>query len=62
IVTSQTQIISPPRSPAKIYTPTATNKGIRVCHADRVETASGNHDLSMANIKPILTLNQGEIT
>ncbi|CAM2717941.1 unnamed protein product [Rotaria socialis] len=62
IVTSQTQIISPPRSPAKIYTPAATNKGIRVCHADRVETASGNHDLSMANIKPILTLNQGEIT
>jgi hypothetical protein len=34
---------------------------VRICQADLIESESGNYDLSMVNIKPVLTLNQGEI-
>ncbi|CAF4150987.1 unnamed protein product, partial [Rotaria sp. Silwood2] len=43
------------------YTPSLNIEKVPVFHADRVESASGNHDLSMVNIKHVLTLNQGEI-
>ncbi|CAF1311454.1 unnamed protein product, partial [Adineta steineri] len=62
IITSiESPIVSPRRPPAKIYTPSPPREIIRICQADRVETESGNYDLSMVNIKPILTLNQGEV-
>ncbi|CAF3643377.1 unnamed protein product [Rotaria sordida] len=60
ITPAQATIVSP-RSPTKIYTPSSNIEKIPIFHADRVESASGNHDLSMVNIKHVLTLNQGEI-
>ncbi|UJR36709.1 hypothetical protein I4U23_029426 [Adineta vaga] len=61
ITSSEVRIISPHRPQAKIYTPSPPREKIRICQADRVETESGNYDLSIAKIKPILTLNQGEV-
>ncbi|CAF1029712.1 unnamed protein product, partial [Adineta ricciae] len=61
ITSSEVTITSTPRPQAKIYTPSPPREPIRICQADRIETASGNYDLSMAKVQPILTLNQGEI-
>ncbi|CAF0807335.1 unnamed protein product [Rotaria sp. Silwood1] len=61
ITPADTTEISPRRSPTKIYTSPTNIEKVPVFHADRVESASGNYDLSMVNIKHVLTLNQGEI-
>jgi hypothetical protein len=61
ITTTQAEITSPRRPPTKIYTPSPRTEPIRICQADLVESDSGNYDLSMVNIKSILTLNQGEV-
>ncbi len=60
ITSTETEIISPRRPPTQIYTPAQTET-VQICQADRVESDSGNYDLSMVNIKSIVTLNQGEI-
>jgi hypothetical protein len=59
--TIETIVIAPERPPTKIYTTSPPREPIRICQADRVETDSGNYDLSMAKVKPVLTLNQGEV-
>ena len=62
IITSiETDMVTSRRPQARIYTSSPQAETVRVCHADRVETDSGNYDLSMVNIRPIVTLNQGEI-
>ena len=61
ITTTEAEIISARRPPAKIYTPLPESETVQICQADRIETDSGNYDLSMANVRSIVTLNQGEI-
>ena len=34
---------------------------MRICQADLIETDSGNYDLSMANVRSVVTLNHGEV-
>lgn len=57
----ETIVIAPNRPPAKIYTPSPPREPIRICQADRVEVESGNYDLSVAKVRPVLTLNKGEV-
>lgn len=61
ITTTESEIITSRRPQAKIYTPIAQTETVQICQADRTETDSGNYDLSMANVRSIVTLNQGEI-
>ena len=61
VTTAETFVISPPRPHATIYAAAPQTGAIKVYHADHVESESVNHDLSMVNVKSVLTLNRGEI-
>jgi hypothetical protein len=61
ITSTQSEILSPRRPHTKIYTPSPPIEPVRIHQAHLAESDSGNYDLSMVNIRSILTLNQGEI-
>jgi hypothetical protein len=53
-------MLSSHRPQTKLYSNSSQIDTIRVCQADRIESASDNHDLSMVHINPIPTSNQHE--
>ena len=61
ITSTETEIITSRRPPAKIYTPVPQTEAVQICQADRVESDSGNYDLSMVNVRSTITLNQAEV-
>ena len=54
-------MVSPRRPPTKIYTHSPQAEPVRIGQADLIESDSGNYDLSMANVRSVVTLNHGEV-
>lgn len=53
--------MSPRRPQARIYSHSPQTPAVQLCHADMVESNSGNYDLSTATVRSVVTLNHGEL-